>query len=151
MSRPGLRIDGALVAATLMAAVFAYALFEIQRLSARSQLFPFATALPGLAVALAAIVRELRQPPRPISPEGATTRRAAAHFAAYFAGVFLAGFAATTAIFTALYLWREAELPWPIALGGAVVGVVAVLVFANTLYVPLPEGLIAPLLPRIGG
>jgi tripartite tricarboxylate transporter TctB family protein len=151
MSRGGLRLDGALVAAIAMAAIFAYALFEIQRLSGRSQQFPLATALPGLAVALAVIVRELRQPPRPISPEGATTRRAVAHFAAYFAGVFIAGFAATTAVFTALYLWREAELPWPIALGAAVAGVVTVLVFANTLHVPLPEGLIAPLLPRIGG
>jgi len=151
MSRGGLRIDGAVVAAVAMAAIFAYALFEISRLSARSQLFPFATALPGLVVALAVVVRELRQPPRPISPEGATTRRAALLFLGYFAGVFVAGFAATTAVFTALYLWREAELPWPVALVGAVAGVVTVLVFSNTLHVPLPEGLIAPLLPRIGG
>jgi hypothetical protein len=151
MRRSGLRIDGALIAAVAMAAIFAYALFEISRLSARAQLFPLATALPGLAVALAVIVRELRQPPRPISPESATTRRAALLFVAYFLGVFVAGFAATTAVFTALYLWREAELPWPIALGGAVAGAALVLVFANTLHVPLPEGLIAPLLPRIGG
>lgn len=150
MSRSGLRIDGALVAAVAMAAIFAYALFEISRLSARAQLFPLATALPGLAVALAVVVRELRQPPQPISPEGATTPRAALLFVAYFAGVFVAGFTATTAVFTAVYLWREAELPWPIALGGAVAGVIAVIVFANTLHVPLPEGLIAPLLPRIG-
>jgi tripartite tricarboxylate transporter TctB family protein len=151
MSLPRVRVDGALIAAIALAAVFAYAILEIQRLSARSQLFPLATALPGLVVALAAVARELVQPPRPISPEGATTRRAAAHFAAYFAGIFIAGCAATTAVFTALYLWREAELPWPIALGGGVAGVVAVIVFANTLHVPLPEGLIAPLLPRIGG
>ena len=150
MSR-GLRIDGAVLAAVAMAALFAYALLEISRLSARSQLFPLATALPGLAVALAVVVRELRQPPRPISPEGATTGRAALLFVAYFAGVFLAGFTAATAVFTALYLWREAELPWPIALVGALAGVVTVLVFANTLHVPLPEGLIAPLLPRSGG
>ena len=150
MNRSGLRIDGALVAAVAMAAIFAYALFEISRLSARAQLFPLATALPGLAVALAVVVRELRQPPQPIAPEGATTRRAALLFVAYFAGVFVAGFTATTAVFTAVYLWREAELPWPIALGGAVAGVIAVVVFANTLHVPLPEGLIAPLLPRIG-
>ena len=151
MSRGGLRIDGAVLAAVAMAAIFAYALFEISRLSARSQLFPLATALPGLVVALAVVVRELRQPPRPISAEGATTRRAAAQFAAYFVGVFVAGFVATTAVFTAVYLWREAELPWPIALVAALAGVVTVLVFANTLHVPLPEGLIAPLLPRIGG
>jgi hypothetical protein len=151
MSRDGLRIDGAVVAAIAMAAIFAYAVLEISRLSARAQLFPLATALPGLAVALAVIVRELRQPPRPISPEGATTRRAALLFLAYFAGVFVAGFTATTAVFTALYLWREAELPLPIALAGAVAGAALVLVFANTLHVPLPEGLIAPLLPRTGG
>ena len=145
------RISGAVVVATLMAVVFAYALFEIQRLSSRSQQFPLATALPGFVVALLAIVHEIRRPPPALAPDAAMTLRALGWFAAFFAGMFVLGFMVTSAVFTAVYLWREAELRWPIAIVGAVVGTAAAMIFANTLHVPLPEGLVVPLLPRIGG
>jgi len=142
---------GAFVVAVALAAVFALALFEIQRMPARSQQFPLATALPGLVLALLAIVHELRHPPPALPPDAAMTLRAAAWFGGYFGATFLVGFAPTTVLFTAVYLRREAELPWVVALAGAVAGTVGEVIFANTLHVPLPEGLLAPLLPRIGG
>lgn len=145
------RTRGAFIVAVALAAVFAYALFEIQRMPARSQQFPLATALPGLALALLAIVHEMRHPPPALPPEAAMTLRAAVWFASYFAAIFLVGFAPTTGLFTAVYLRREAELPWPIALVGALAGTAGTVIFANTLHVPLPEGLLAPLFPRIGG
>jgi len=151
MRRAVVPLSGALIVAIVLALIFADALFEITRLSPRSRLFPLATALPGLAVALLAVVHEIRRPPPALPPEAAMTLRALAWFAAFFAGMFVLGFTITSALFTAVYLYREAELPWPIAIGGAVAGTAVALIFASTLHVPLPEGFVAPLLPRIGG
>ena len=139
-------VDGRIVIAFVVVALFAYALFETQRMSPRARLFPYATTIPGIAVALVALARELRSARRPGPPEAATTRAALLWFATYFAGVFVLGFVPTTAVLTALYLRREAELRWPAAVVMAAAGTAAAVIFANTLHVPLPEGILRGLI-----
>lgn len=143
--RERVRANGSMLFALAVALVFAYALFEAQRMSVRARGFPLATAIPGLLVALFALWREWRAGARPNAGES-TTLRALAWFAAWFAAVFIIGFSATTAVFIAVYLWVEAELPWWAAILAAGAGLAGVYIFANTLHVPLPEGIVVPML-----
>ncbi len=143
-------LDGHVLFALVMLALFAYVLFETARLSARAQQFPIATALPAIALAAVQVVRELRAAARgradaPV--EGAVALSALAQFSVFFAAVALFGLLAAVPLFSLLYLRVFAGESWVrSAVYAAVAWAFTLAVFVTLLHVPLPAGIIPPLL-----
>lgn len=142
-------LDGRVLFALVVLALFAYGLFETAGLSARAQQFPIATTLPAIALAAVQVVRELRAAAhgRSDAPiEGAVAVSALAQFAVFFAAVGLFGLLAAVPLFSLLYLRAVAGESWArSAVYAALAWAFTLAVFVNLLHVPLPAGIIPPL------
>lgn len=130
----------------------AWAAWEARTFPPRARIFPQTVALAGLALTLAAVLRELvaarRTEPRDGSPPRPFLRhlRAAAPYlgwiGAYYLGIWLVGFPAASGLFVFLFLLRVAGLPRTRAVGAAVAVVAVLLALAMVLNLAWPEAVL---------
>ena len=143
-------LDGHTVFALAVLAIFAYFFVDTFNLSPRSREFPFATTVPAIVLAAVQVVRELRAASRGrvvVPLEGAVVTSAVAQFAAFFVAVGLFGLLAAIPLFSLLYLRVIAGESWArSAVYAAAAWAFTLVVFVTLLHVPLPAGIIPPLL-----
>jgi putative tricarboxylic transport membrane protein len=148
------RVPGRAIAFTaVIVIVLAAALWQSKGFGFRAGLFPWAIAIPMLALALVLLVLQLagrdRAPapgwtsPGPeIAPRVVASRTAVilGWIVGYLAAIWLLGFVIGGTLCTFLSLIGSRER-WPVALGEtAVVGALVYLVFVRALHVPFPPG-----------
>ncbi len=134
--------------ALVLAVVFAVAASMALAWSEIARLFPLAVALPGLILALLAIVLPPRTEPADLDeeelPGRELVRRAAMTIAwilGFFAAVYLLGFLISIPLGAVAYMRLIGRERWPITLGMAA-GCWAFIygLFDRLLHVPLPKG-----------
>lgn len=151
--RPGLRLDGATAFSALLMLLFAWALWESRHFGVRAGLFPWAVGFPGLALAIAQLVRDLTGRRGAAAPEGAgeagpdvppdVARRRSIEICGWIAGFWVAfwllGFSVATLVATFLYLKLSARERWPISVALSLFGFAFVYgLFEKALGVPFP-------------
>lgn len=143
-------LDGHTLFALAVLALFVYFLFETFSLSTRSQQFPLATTLPAILLATVQVIRERRHSARgrtDVPNAGGVAISAVAQFAGFFAAVALFGLLGAIPLFSLAYLRIIAGEPWRTSAIYAAVGwAFTLVVFVLLLHIPLPAGIIPPLL-----
>jgi hypothetical protein len=140
-----MRASGAAVFSAGLAAAAAYAVFTALRWPPKAALFPLVMGIPLLALALAQLVIDLREPQRPEGPPGAARTALAilAWMAGFIAVVLLIGFPLAVPLLIFAYLRLAGRESWPlsIALAAAAWGVFHLL-FQKLLHFPFESGLL---------
>ncbi len=151
----GPSLDGATLWSLVLVALFAWALWQSRTFGVRAGLFCWAVGIPGLALAIVQLARDLtghrsRPAPETAAPGGADVPRAVAtrrsvEICAWIAGFWLAiwllGFSIATLVATFLYLKAGARERWPISILLSVLGFAFVYgIFETALSVPFPPG-----------
>ena len=153
--RRTLPLDGTTAFSLLIAAVFAWALWQSRSFGVRAGLFPWAVCGPGLLLGLVQLARDLtghRGAPAPgarddatpeVPPDVARRRRVAicAWIAGFWVAIWLIGFSLATLLMTFLYLRVSARERWLTAvLLTAFAFAVVYGLFEKALGVPFPSG-----------
>ena len=140
-----MRASGAAVFSAGLAAAAAYAVSTALRWPPKAALFPLVMGIPLLALALAQLVIDLREPQRPEGPPGAARTALAilAWMAGFIAVVLLIGFPLAVPLLIFAYLRLAGRESWPlsIALAAAAWGVFHLL-FQKLLHFPFESGLL---------
>jgi TctA family transporter len=151
----GFRLDGTTAFSLLIVILFAWALWQSRSFGVRAGLFPWAVGIPGLALAIAQLARDLtgrRAAPAPETtgestpdvPPGVAARRSVeicAWIAGFWVAIWLLGFSLATLLMTLLYLKVAARERWPLSILLCVFGSAFVYgLFEKALGVPFPSG-----------
>ena len=151
----GPSLDGATLWSLVLVALFAWALWQSRTFGVRAGLFCWAVGIPGLALAIVQLARDLtghRSRPAPETtaaggadvPRAVATRRSVeicAWIAGFWLAIWLLGFSIATLVATFLYLKAGARERWPISILLSVLGFAFVYgIFETALSVPFPPG-----------
>jgi len=151
----GPSLDGATLWSLVLVALFAWALWQSRTFGVRAGLFCWAVGIPGLALAIVQLARDLtghRSRPAPETteaggpdvPRAVATRRTVeicAWIAGFWLAIWLLGFSIATLVATFLYLKAGARERWPISILLSVLGFAFVYgIFETALSVPFPPG-----------
>ncbi len=154
VTRRRLQLDGATAFSVVIVAAFALALWQSRSFNVRAGLFPWAIAIPGLALAVLQLARDItgRRPSvaDPVAEAGPDVpadvaarrrREICGWIAGFWVALWLVGFSLATLVTTFLYLKLAARERWVLS-GVLALACFALVygIFARALGVPFPPG-----------